>query len=302
MLKIPRVSVVMPTFNRAVELPRSIHSVLSQTVRDLELVIIDDASTDSTESVVASFNDDRIRYEKLTKNVGGAEARNVGIRMARSDIVAFQDSDDEWTCLKLESLLNELESDEELGVVFSSYIQVWNTGCRLMPVGKYKFLQDHAYTSLLWQNHIGTPALMVKKKHLDEVGGFDPMMPRYQDWALALNLAQVTALKYVEEPTLLAYVTKGSITQNNNAHRIALERLYEAHSIAISKDKTLKAAWLHRVGDAQLNTGFKNGRRLLFRALLCEPLNLRYLVKFLLALPGRAGIYIIGTKFFGSIF
>lgn len=302
MLKDPRVSVVMPTFNRAKELPRCIHSVLSQTVRDLELVIVDDASTDDTESVIASFNDDRIRYEKLTKNVGGAEARNVGIRMARADIIAFQDSDDEWTCLKLENLLNELESDEELGVVFSSYIQVWNTGCRLMPAGKHKFLQDHAYKSLLWQNHVGTPALVVKKKYLDEVGGFDPKMPRYQDWDLALNLAQVTTLKYVEEPTLLAYVTKGSITQNNNAHRIALERLYKAHSKAISKDKALKATWLHRVGDAQLNTGIKNGRRLLFYAFLCEPLNFRYLVKFLFALPGRTDIYKIGVKFFRVIF
>jgi len=291
MLKIPRVSVVMPTFNRAKELPRSIHSVLSQTVRNLELIIVDDASTDDTERVVASFDDNRIRYERLTKNVGGAEARNVGIWMARADIVAFQDSDDEWTCSKLENSLSALEIDENVGATFTSFIQVWSNGCRLMPVGKYQFQSSNVYESLLWQNYVGTPTLVVKKKYLTEIEGFDPLMPRYQDWDLSLRLSKITKIKYLQEPTLLAYVTKGSITGNNEAHRIALERMYEVHRSAINENKALKAAWLHRIGDAQLSTGVYSGRRLLFYALKCEPFNTRYLVKFLFSLTGRTAVY-----------
>lgn len=294
----PRVSVVMPTFNRAKELPRAIHSVLSQTVHDLELIIIDDASIDNTESVVKSFNDNRILYKKLTKNVGGAEARNIGIRSACADIIAFQDSDDEWTCLKLETSLNELESNEELGAVFSSYILVWETGCRIMPSGKHIFQEDDAYNSLLWKNNVGTPTLVVKKRLLNKVGGFDPSMPRYQDWDLALRLAKITQLRYLREPSLLAYISIGSITNNNSAHRIALKKIYEKNKAAINEKNELKAAWLHRVGDAQISAGFKNGRILLLKAYFSQPLNFRYLAKFLFSLPGKSGFYNITTSIF----
>ncbi|MEX1214259.1 glycosyltransferase family 2 protein [Saccharospirillum sp.] len=287
----PKVSVVMPTHNRAKELPRSIRSVLSQSFSDFELIIIDDASTDNTEEVVVSFKDSRIIFKKLEANVGGAEARNVGIRLAKADIVAFQDSDDEWTCSKLENSLAQLESNQNLGAVFSKFIQIWDNGCRLMPVGKYSFNRNDVYKSLLWQNHVGTPTLVVKKKYLDEVGGFKPTMPRYQDWDLALKLAKVTELKFLDDYMLLSYVTKGSITQNKEAHLIALELLYKSHKSFINKDRALKAAWLHRIGDAMMNIGEKNGRRLLMEALKCEPVNIRYLTKFLFSIPGSGKMY-----------
>src|SRR5690554_5844276 len=137
----PKVSVVMPTHNRAKELPRSIRSVLSQSFSDFELIIIDDASADNSEEVIRSFRDSRIIYKKLEKNVGGAEARNVGIRMANADIVAFQDSDDEWTCSKLEISLSELEADNRIGAVFNQFVQVSSTSCQLMPAGIYLFDQ-----------------------------------------------------------------------------------------------------------------------------------------------------------------
>tara|TARA_R100001244_G_scaffold131689_2_gene105469 strand:- start:6386 stop:7258 length:873 start_codon:yes stop_codon:yes gene_type:complete len=290
----------MPTFNRAKELPRAVRSVLSQTVKDLELIIVDDASSDNTEEVISRFKDDRIHYKKLPKNVGGAEARNVGIRMARADLVAFQDSDDEWTCAKLAQSLDELEADKKIGAIFTSYIQISGDNCRLMPVGKNRFQHSNAYESLLWQNYVGTPSLVVKKKYLNEVKGFDASMPRYQDWDLSLRLSKIASFKYLKEPTLLAYVTRGSITGNSEAHRIALERIYEVHRNAINENKALKAAWLHRIGDAQMSTGVLSGRRLLFNALRCEPFNIRYLVKFLFSMLGRATVYNNLTKPFKS--
>jgi glycosyltransferase involved in cell wall biosynthesis len=291
MSKLPQVSVVMPTFNRAKELPRSIRSVLSQTFNDLELIIVDDASSDNTEEVISSFNDERIRYKKLLINVGGAEARNVGISMAQAEIVAFQDSDDEWTCAKLEKALAEFESDKAIGAIFSKFIQIWEGGCRLMPEGKHKFQPNDAYKSLLWQNHVDTPTLVVKKRYLDEVLGFTPTMPRYQDWDLALKLARVTTIKYLYEPTLLSYVTEGSITQNKDAHRIALELIYDSHRDNIAEDQALKAAWLYRVGDAQISTGVIGGRKLLLNAFKCEPMNIRYFVKFIFSIPGSSKLY-----------
>jgi glycosyltransferase involved in cell wall biosynthesis len=291
MSKLPRVSVVMPTFNRAKELPRSIRSVLSQTFSDLELIIVDDASSDNTEEVIASFNDERIRYKKLLANVGGAEARNVGVSMARAEIVAFQDSDDEWACAKLEKTLAEFKNNEAIGAVFSKFIQIWEDGCRLMPVGKHKFQSNDVYKSLLWQNHVDTPTLVVKKCYLDEVGGFTSIMPRYQDWDLALKLARVTTMKYLHEPTILSYVTEGSITENSDAHCKALELIYELHRVYIDEDKALKADWLYRIGDAKISTGVAGGRKMLLEALKCAPMNLRYFVKFIFSIPENARLY-----------
>lgn len=101
--KIPTVSVVIPTYNRAHLVGRAIQSVLNQTYQDFEIIVVDDGSTDNTEEVVKSFNDPRIRYIRHDQNRGGSAARNTGIKMARGEYIAFQDSDDEWLPEKLES-------------------------------------------------------------------------------------------------------------------------------------------------------------------------------------------------------
>ena len=93
---VPTVSVIIPTYNRANLIGRSIQSVLGQTYRDFEVIIIDDNSTDNTGEVVRSFRDPRIIYIKLSSNSGVSAARNQGIQMAKGTYIAFQDSDDEW--------------------------------------------------------------------------------------------------------------------------------------------------------------------------------------------------------------
>lgn len=95
------VSVIIPTFNRESTIGRSIQSVLDQTYDSLELIIVDDGSTDRTEEIVSSISDDRIRYVKLDKNSGACVARNQGIELAKGEYIAFQDSDDAWDKNKL---------------------------------------------------------------------------------------------------------------------------------------------------------------------------------------------------------
>src|SRR6056297_1399486 len=109
----PTVSVIVPTYNRADSLPRTIDSVLAQTHDDLELVVVDDASTDDTETVVERYEDDRVTYLEHATNRGGSAARNTGIRASDGDYVAFLDSDDEWHPEKLERQVRELESRSE---------------------------------------------------------------------------------------------------------------------------------------------------------------------------------------------
>ena len=103
------ISVVLPSYNRAHILPRAIESILGQTYKDIELIIVDDGSSDNTAEVVGSFSDSRIVYVRQ-ENAGACAARNNGIAHARGDYIAFQDSDDIWHQDKLEKQLATLQN------------------------------------------------------------------------------------------------------------------------------------------------------------------------------------------------
>jgi glycosyltransferase involved in cell wall biosynthesis len=107
----PRFSVIIPTFNRATILPRALRSVLSQTERDFEVVVVDDGSSDATDAIVAAFDDPRVRYH-AQHNAGPSAARNSGAALARGDFLVFLDSDDELLPSALELYLGALERDD----------------------------------------------------------------------------------------------------------------------------------------------------------------------------------------------
>ena len=97
----PRISVILPVHNRADVLPRAIGSVVEQELKDFELIVIDDGSTDNSAQVAESFGDQRIRVTRLDRNRGGNVARNHGIRAASAPLIAFLDSDDRYLPNKL---------------------------------------------------------------------------------------------------------------------------------------------------------------------------------------------------------
>ncbi|MGF2684932.1 glycosyltransferase family 2 protein [Marinobacter sp. DUT-3] len=284
----PKVSVVMPTHNRAKELPRSVGSVLSQSFRDFELIIIDDASTDNTEEVIHGFKDSRITYKKLEENVGGAEARNVGVRLAETDIIAFHDSDDEWRPHKLEKSMSVINEDCGIGVVFSSYIKVNGRQCYIMPNVKF-FDQSKSFSSLLKRNVVGTPTLVVRKSLISRVEGFDPQMARYQDWELAIRLSKFSRLKFIEEPLVIANTTDGSISSSVSSHLSALLNIYNKNKTDINVDNDLKAEWLFKRGDAFLRCNDRSGRFMLLKAFLINPRCYKFGILFVASLLGCYG-------------
>src|SRR5437870_5691947 len=97
------VSVILPTFNRSGSLPAAISSVLNQSITNLELIVVDDASTEDIEGLVSDIRDDRLKYIRRAVNGGAAAARNTGLAAATGDYIAFQDSDDLWLPGKLET-------------------------------------------------------------------------------------------------------------------------------------------------------------------------------------------------------
>lgn len=208
------VSVVIPSYNRAYCIADSVRSVLAQTHSDLEVIIVDDGSTDDTESVLASLGDERIRYVRQ-ENAGACVARNHGVDLARGDIIAFHDSDDLWLPTKLERQLAALE---ETGADFST--------CRLESLDETKgpdyrhiypepelTAKDLTFERIIWKNFISTQ-MIVGRREVFLAERFDPALPRLQDWELGIRLMDRYELAFVDEVLVRQLIRGDSISSN----------------------------------------------------------------------------------------
>lgn len=220
------VSVIIPTYNRAQLIKRAVVSVLKQTYRDFELIIVDDGSQDETEEIIDKIiketQGDRIRYIKLDRNQGVSHARNVGIQEAKYEYIAFLDSDDEWMPLKIELQMQKmLNADKEVALVFcrmggkkrdseERYV------CPPENVPK-EILVGNLFSGLLQQNVIGTPTMLVRKECLKQVGGFKESLRCIEDWEMILRLARKWKIEFVDEQLVEVYKTEGSISVNTGA-------------------------------------------------------------------------------------
>jgi glycosyltransferase involved in cell wall biosynthesis len=188
----PRVSVVIPTRNRAGLVGRAIRSVLEQTISDLELIVVDDGSTDGTVDVLASFDDPRLSAIRLAGRSGVSRARNAGIARARGAWVAFLDDDDEWLPHKLEVQLarvNARASGKTSGVYCG--LRFVHTGMREAPSGVRHLPEGQLLRDLLLPDQIvSTSGFVIKRRALEEVGGFDESFEAVVDRDLWLRLAR----------------------------------------------------------------------------------------------------------------
>lgn len=197
----PLVSAIVPTHNRAQLVVRAIRSIMAQTYENIEIIVVDDASTDDTRSAVEQLGGARVTYLRHDKNRGGSAARNTGIRHAQGAYIAFLDDDDEWEPTKTTEQLAALQGrDAVLCTISSGLDDGVNHG-----VAKTITLDD-----LRHGNHTagGTAVLMAKANVLKETL-FDEGLPRYQDWDLFIRIG----LKYE-----MAYLDKPLVRYNEGAH------------------------------------------------------------------------------------
>jgi len=190
----PRVSIVIPTYNRGSVLPRTIESALSQTFPDFELIVVDDGSTDHTTEVVRGIADPRVRLIGDTMNRGPSAARNRGIREARCGLVAFLDSDDEWLPRKLELQLARLDGDADPRTAIA-YCRVYTyDDLTQRPVHEFGEPREGAlfHDLLTGWKPVTASLFLVRRAALLEVGGFDETLPCTEDYDLWLRLAQAS--------------------------------------------------------------------------------------------------------------
>jgi len=183
------ISIILPTYNRSALLRRSIDSILCQTWKDYELIVVDDGSTDPTREVVGCIDDKRLRYLSFPEQRGAAAARNAGIEISKGDWIAFQDSDDEWLPEKLERQVEAFrELPKEYGLVYTGFIMVSRSGQRMKRTSSIAQLADRApfskltlqgdiHFSLLRGNFITTQTVMARRECFNLVGDFDERLP-----------------------------------------------------------------------------------------------------------------------------
>lgn len=227
----PRVSIVIPAYNRVEMLRRAVASVLAQSWRDLEVLVVDDGSAHDIAAILSAFDDPRLKVIRHDTNRGASAARNTGIQAAAGEFVAFLDSDDEWLPNCVERRLASFDAAGPETVVAYA-------GVRVVPPVKPprdQYLRGDLSQALVVRNVIGsTSCVMARRTALLAIGGFDETLPSCQDWDLYIRLARLGPFEVVEELLVLYYVHDDSITASVKASITGHRRLRSKHAEAIA--------------------------------------------------------------------
>jgi len=237
-MKNPLVSVIIPTHNRVDLLPRAIRSVLNQTYKNIEIIIVDDSDSDDwrikNTKVIESLttNEVNLKYMTTSGKEGGAAARNLGIREAKGEFIAFLDDDDEFSPRRIEKTLYpffNLPSD--YGVVYCMYTKETEGKFKIYPTKRHlrHKLSGDLRKIIIEGNFITTSSVTIRKNFLEAVGGFDINLPRHQDWELFIRLSNVCKFHFIPEVLFIQHESKVSISKNKMAGVEGLKIIYSKH-------------------------------------------------------------------------
>ena len=231
----PRVSVVIPTYNRAGYVSEAVASVLAQTYRDFEVIVIDDGSTDNTPEVVGSYRDAHIRYF-YQENRGVSAAMNTGILASTAEYIAILDSDDVLVEEALQKSVAFLDQHPEVGYCFGQSYTIDESGrpLRSSPRGpRVTFVRDgreEIAQVLMGGRSIGS---MVRRSCFQEVGLYNTELPMSEDWDMFIRLAKRYAVGHLAEPIYKLRFHQQQMTSQSsmkivqNAHTTVLESVFE---------------------------------------------------------------------------
>ena len=196
----PDISVIIPAFNRAHTLPKALDSVLSQTLKPREIIVVDDGSTDETNAVLANYPGLCIISQD---NRGVSAARNMGIKKAGGEWLAFLDSDDEWLKEKLEKQWDAICIDDKL-ICHTEEIWIRN-GKRVNPMKKHQKFGGIIYERCLPLCVISPSSVMIHRSVFEDVGVFDESLEVCEDYDLWLRICAKYSVLFIDEPLIVKY-------------------------------------------------------------------------------------------------
>ena len=253
------VSVVIPTFNRADTIISCLDSVLNQTYENIEVIIVDDCSTDNTREVLKSISDSRVTCYFLPENHRACYARNYGAERAKGEFIAFQDSDDLWHKDKIEKqvrFINETNSD----FVFCGMNRYNSDKTESFYFPQEKLSENtNYYIQELMTNVISTQTILMRSKCFESVR-FDVDFRKYQDWDFAIRAAKAFKISYLPEPLVDSFIQENSISLLVN-HYDALCNIYKKYEKEIVDHPDINALHLARMGDCFRKSDPKKAKR-----------------------------------------
>jgi len=254
----PRVSVVIPTYNRRDDVARAVESARGQSLRDLEIVVVDDGSTDDTAAVLSAIDDPRLTVVRHEANRGISAARNTGVSAARAPVLAFLDSDDGWFPQKL---------DRQLGFMDARESPVCVAGVRIER-GDGTKIEDRipdpgglGLRAVVERGDICMATVMaVDRRLFDAVGPFDEALPRLEDWDWLLRLARMRDVPVL--PEVLSWHRAPVARDIDLATRAAARRVVERHGPELDRIDRALGRRLRAIARRHCAYGaWKSGRR-----------------------------------------
>ena len=276
----PAVSVIIPAFNRANSIRIAVESVLRQSFTDFELLVVDDGSTDGTLKALNDIADPRLRCLSNTSNMGASAARNTGIRAARGEWIAFQDSDDEWLPEKLARQMVRLRDagPETVACYCGMVIVDRPAGATRMnlrywpPASIVDNIEGNISRAILVHSLVSTQTLVARRSALQAIGGFDEALPALEDWDCAIRLSRLGPFAFVDEPLVHQFFLDNFITRSQEKRARARLMMIEKHTpLYEDQEDKLVQQWLSVAGDFRRLGKMVEARAALARAQQLRP-------------------------------
>jgi len=286
----PKVSVVILTFNRAKLLSQAIRSVLDQTFQDFEIIVIDDCSTDATGQTVKNFSDKRIKYIRHEFNKGEGAGRNNGIGIATGEYIAFLDDDDEWLPEKLRLQVACLDqAPVEVGAVHCGRLDI-DPKTRAVLGTRSNEERGDIYWQLLKGNFLTVSTMMLRAKCFELVGGFDESIPFGLDYDMWIRVSQQFRFECINQQLVKYAIHERTLTNNLDLVIKGKEAWLRKYHQWVQQDSQEYSSQYCSLGLMYcLNGDFSKGRTAILDAIKIYPWNLKLYASFCATFLGTVG-------------
>ncbi|NCD01144.1 glycosyltransferase family 2 protein [bacterium] len=293
--KKPLISVIIPTYNRAHFLPRAINSVLNQTYKNFELIIVDDGSTDETRKIIKKFlkKDLRIKYIYQKNSGGPSKPKNTGIQICKGEYIAFLDSDDEWFANKLEKQIKKYiknNKNNNIGIVGCGAIRINTKNKKTKKVIPPRYVKIKSSKVLNKTIPHSCSSVMIKKSVFKKIGLFDNNIKTADDYEIYIRISRRYNFLFIREPLFNYYIHEDNISKPNS--EIDEEKIKEKQQI-IKKHKKIFSKYpraysneFKKIGTFKMLTkDYKNAKKYFIKSIKINPFSRVYINLFLSFTP-----------------
>ncbi|MCI0563600.1 MAG: glycosyltransferase [Nitrososphaera sp.] len=267
---LPKISIIVPTYNNASFLADTIDSILIQNRKDIEIIVVDDGSEDDTRNVLNRYGH-LIKYIYQENSGGASRPRNVGMMASQGEYICIFDSDDLMKAGKLNRQINFLDKNPRLSLVFTDFCDFDKdhifmshvSACTLFAQtrkievgdGEFAVTANDAFNTLFIENYVGTSSIMFRRSLLDLVGGFDESLAISEDMDFLFRASQATDFGYIDEVFHLRRLHDSNITRKSETYLNCSIFVLLKYCNQISSD-AIRREIRKKVGDLYYSLGY----------------------------------------------